>query len=182
MQQLLGHDAETPLWTWISKSEAPDCLVPWQQKQGMLPVLPWTSKCCQLLLFMHWKPNAIFSLVSFPVFPHGAIPASWGWIQLCPVLCPQVHGGWNQWHGSDMGHGASLHPAPPWLQFSVGKMHLSLIMSAFPHQAAWCVGCCLLSKSFWDICSCSACSDFAGTKIITERTGGKKVWMHTYAF
>lgn len=53
-------------------------------------------------------------------------------------------------------------------------------MSSFSLQAAWCVGCCLLSKSFWDICSCSACSDFAGTKIITQRTEKKKRSMYAY--
>lgn len=43
-------------------------------------------------------------------------------------------------------------------------------------------GLCLLSDSFRDICSCSACSGFVRTKIITQRMGGGKKGVCVHMF
>lgn len=120
------------------------------------------------------------------MFPPGTISMQWsGEGHSCPCLVLWMQGckQWSQRHETRclIAPWFTLARRLPRLQFSVRKMHLNFIMSSFSLQAAWCVGCCLLSKSFWDICSCSACSDFAGTKIITQRTEKKKyVCVHMY--
>lgn len=171
MQQLLGLDAETPLWTWISRllpvwshgSRSKGCSQCYPELRAANAAAPTFhalgAKCC-------------FPTIPFPYLPQWSHPSKVGVDSAMPSAVST-----GLWMLKSVTGDTEPHCTQ--LQLSVGKMPLSLIMSASPPQAAWCVGCCLLSKSFWDICSCSACSDFAGTKIITERTGGEKS-MHAY--